>query len=402
MRFHLVIAVWGDKYISHLSNVGLHTLLAPNNLGALPRLSESRFIFYVPERDEVTLRSQPMIQRLHQLINVTYKRIEPAQFSEPHLALSEAHRQSVLDAAADGAHLVVLSPDSIMSDGTLATVGKRAAEGRAAIMVTGLRLVEETAVPALRAIFADPNQAREIVDARAMIRFATNHFHPEVPRYQVDSEYFTPHPLLCLWPIKGRGLLQRAFHLHPLLIDATRIPEKSLRALAHDTIDGDFVMRAFPNLADVVVEQDSDEVLMFSFSSSRDHLSPMVPNKFTLPLLQRTAYRDNVNALHRYLFTQPIRLHVDDLDETWRKLEDETASIALLASNIKIDPSVMTEGTDKNGMASIEVRPGLLEKMPFPHMRSAARVALQLAREGHYLKLMQKVGNRLRRSVGWT
>ena len=31
-----------------------------------------------------------------------------------------------------------------------------------------------------------------------------------------------------------RGLLQRAFHLHPLLIDATRIPERSLGALKHD------------------------------------------------------------------------------------------------------------------------------------------------------------------------
>jgi hypothetical protein len=400
MRFYIFIAVWGQKYISHMCNVGLHTILAPNNLPALPNLSHSRFVFFVPAADEPLLRERPMVRRLAEFIRVEFKHIEPQDYPDAHSAMSAAHREAVIEAIADKAHAVVLSPDLIMSDGTLASIARYAEAGKKAVMVSGLRLAEETAVPALTEILQDKTQAADIVKPRSMMKFAMRHFHPEVERYMYDSPYFTPHPLVCLWSLGERGLLQRAFHLHPLLIDTTRIHLNALKTLAYDTIDGAFVRRAFAHLSDIVVEQDSDRILVFSFSSKDDHNDAMLPNTASIPLLQRTAYRFNVNSLHRYFFTQAIMLHTDDIDEDWRRLEEETAHIALDASDIKIievgDRKVLIEDIqDASGFPIFAVLGFFIRAQRFVRLQcDRARLAWFLVRTGRFKEAGHKTVRR--------
>ena len=336
MHFHIAIAVWGEKFIDQLCEVNLPTMLAPTNLGALPNVQRSRLVFFTRAGDELLLRHHPTLSRLGQSIDVHFKRIEPSEYPLAHLAQAAAHREAAHDAILDGAHLLVIGPDSLMANGTLARVARYAAAGKRAVMVSGLRLCEETAVPALRAILADPVEKERVMKPREMLRFGMQHFHPEVERYLYDSDIFSPVPIQCLWSLGERGLLQRAFHLHPLMIDTPHVNSAALDTLHSNTIDGDFVMRAFGNLSDIVVERDSDNIMMFSFTSRNDSLVELSANRANATLIRRTAYLSNVNTVHRYFFTQAIKLHTTDLDDDWERLEEDTGHLVTEALNVDV------------------------------------------------------------------
>jgi hypothetical protein len=335
MRFSIYIAAWGEKYLCHLTEIGLAALLAPNNLPAMGSFGHLRMILFVPRTEMPRLRETPIVQEIGQFCQLEIREFEPKTFANPHAALSEAHRLALSDAIEDGSQVIILNADTVISDGTLLAAARSAAAGKKVLLVTGLRLNERTAAPILRNNLLEEAGRADTLQPRKFLKFAMNHFHPEVARYDVQSKYFSPHPTICLWSLGDRGILQRAFHLHPLLIDATSFPKDALNALSTDTIDGALIINSFPNLEDIAICQDSDDILVFSLSDPMEHNDDFVANSMSLELLQRTAYRENVNALHRYIFTKPIRLHTTDLNDDWKKLEDATSGLAIKAADIK-------------------------------------------------------------------
>jgi hypothetical protein len=334
MRFYFPIAVWGDKFVNHLIKVGVPTLLAPGNLPQIAREHEVRFVFFAPDAAEAVLRGDPTVGRIARLADVEFRRLEPGDFKDNHTALAQAHHLALNEAAVEKACAIMMNADSIISDGGLSALARLAAAGKKAVMAVGLRLNEITAAPALADALREGSDYR-ILQCRELMKFAMKNFHPEVERYVSTSTYFAPHPLLCLWSLGAKGMLARAFHLHPLLINTASVPTEAWEALSKDTIDGALILKALPYLDDIHVCQDSDEILAFSLSNPNEHIEPVSPNYMSLTLLQKTAYLENVNALHRIFFTKAIKLHTEDLDNDWERLERETAAIALAASDIK-------------------------------------------------------------------
>ena len=66
------------------------------------------------------------------------------------------------------------------------------------------------------------------------------------------------------WPVMDEGFLMRCFHLHPVLINPRgNFPDFSF------TIDGSaFVQQACPDLNDLHIVDDSDDVMYFSIAPS--------------------------------------------------------------------------------------------------------------------------------------
>ena len=329
MRFQPVIAVWGDKFIDQMCEVCLPCVLAPNNLPAIPANERFRFVFVTRASDVARLKREPIIQRIGELIRVEFVEFDPSAYKTAHLALSGAHRRALAMAAIDSAHFILLDPDLIFSSNTLASARRVARSGKSAIMVSGLRLTAETAMPALRALrLRETYSSNELLQARNLMKFAMNNFHPEVARYYFDSPNFTQWPLVNLWPVGNEGLLDRSFHLHPLVFDMRSYKPEAMSTFDYDTIDGAFAFHAFPDRRSVYVETDSDNMLVFSFSSANECIEPMQENWASIELLRQTAYMFNVNALHRSFFDHAIKLHTGDLNEKWVAVERSTAGLS--------------------------------------------------------------------------
>lgn len=328
MKFLIVIAVWGEKFISQMCEICLPCLLAPNNLPAIPPAERFRFIFLTRQEDISRIKEEAVVRQLEKFIPTEFLVFDPSQYKSPHLALSGAHRMALLLAAKEKAHFVLLDPDIVFSDGTLAAARRMAANGKAAVMVSGLRLTSETAVPAL--ISRKSSKVgfdNSILQPRELMKFAMSHFHPEVPRYFYDSRNFTRYPMVCLWPVKDEGLLDRSFQLHPLVLDMGRARSKAFKTLDYDTIDGVFVSHAFRDKRQVYVEQDSDNMLVFSFTSENEYREAPTSHSGSAKMLRTVVYKSNINSLHRSMFGHAIKLHVGDLSAEWDAVERKTAGI---------------------------------------------------------------------------
>jgi hypothetical protein len=329
MRFQPVIAVWGDKFIDQMCEVCLPCVLAPNNLPAIPADERLRFVFVTRASDVARLKREPIIRRIEELMPVEYVEFDPAAYKTAHLALSAAHRIALAMAARESAHFILLDPDLIFSNNTLASARRVAKTGKSAIMVSGLRLTTETAMPTLRALrLPETYGSAEVLQPRNLMKFALENFHPEVARYCFDSSNFTQWPLVNLWRVGNEGFLDRSFHLHPLVFDMRSYKPEAMSIFDYDTIDGAFAFHAFPDRKKIYVETDSDAMLVFSFSSATECIEPMKENRASIELLRQTAYMFNVNALHRSFFDHAIKLHTGDLNEKWAAVENSTAGLA--------------------------------------------------------------------------
>jgi hypothetical protein len=329
MRFQITIAVWGDKFIKQMCEVCLPCVLASGNLPAIPASERFRFVFVTQASDVQRLKNEPMVQRVQELIPAEFLEFDPTACASPHLALSVAHRMALAMAARESAHFILLDPDLLFSSNTLASVRRMALAGKSAVMVSGLRLTSETAMPVLRELrLSETCSDNPILEPRNLMKFALEHFHPEVSRYYFDSPNFTQWPLVCLWPVGNEGLLERTFHPHPLLLDMRNAREGALATLDYDTIDGAFAFRAFPDWSKIHVEDDSDNMLVFSFSSLDERTEPMWENRASVTLLRATAHLFNVNALHRSFFDHAIKLHTGDLNEAWLAVEKSTSTLS--------------------------------------------------------------------------
>ncbi|WP_413992699.1 hypothetical protein ACMDCR_11735 [Labrys okinawensis] len=352
MKFHVVMVVWGASYIETMVDVTIPTLLSPGNIPALAQMPASDVTFYTRVEDEKLIRKAPSVQSLARLIDVRYAHIDPTVEATIYVAMSKAHSAAAHRAQAEGAHAIILAPDILVADGSLASVVRLAVVGKRAVMTIGPRLTQESALPALRTCLAGDDGGILRLAPRQMVRFALDHLHRETKRTFFDSPEFSLYPTTCLWAMPGRGFLARNFHLHPLMIDFSKTG--CLSALRRDTIDGDFIGHAVGRWQDIHVETDSDNILLCSLSPAGATYSPTSPNLASADQLRAMAYSAVVNPLHRMFFMQAVRVHAEDIDEDWHLLEEETGLWAfemLKWEPVKGGPSPSSPALRRRGIA---------------------------------------------------
>jgi hypothetical protein len=352
LNFHLFLAVWGDAYIDPMVKLTIPTLLFDRNIPALSARHECKIVFFIRDGEEAKIRSAPSVARLAETARIEFVPFDPDAERNPFLAMSKAHYLGGMAAREVGARVIVAAPDAIFANGVLAHVGKLAEQGKSAVMCPGLRLLQETAAPALaRRIEASASP----VEPREMVSFMLEHLHPEVQSLFFDSTNFADSPAVCCWSLGKKGVLARCFHPHPLMIDFSRID--NLDILKKQTIDGSFLARGLASWDDIHVETDSDNIhlctltpreVFYSFSFSR--FKPASVGK-----LRRFAHchPDSVESLHRDFFRQAIKMHVGDLDEEWSRVEEETAKIAAAALR-PLGPMAIRAGRALNEMTRIK------------------------------------------------
>lgn len=339
--FHYIMVVWGDHYVDMLLDLALPTFLAPGNLPALSNLAESQFLIFTTPRDRARIEASLVFAHLQRLIEVKFL---PSPWIDGemsyHLKAAEGHRIGTEIAAKTRGYCIYLCPDCVISEGSLRYLEQMARSGKRAVMTPGLRLVTETVYPVLTAHSADAGTHYLSLTGRKLVELGVGHLHPEVQRYNWLHPQFSHHPVMCTWNVPGdRGLLVRAFHLHPILVSTDVM--KDFASLDRSTIDGDFLGSNLSDWDGIHVETDSDNFLIFSLTSRQERIWTPVDAKPDLKKLAELAYSFAVNPLHRYYFTKGIKLHTGDLDERWARVEHETGKLVypVLAEIPKLEPA---------------------------------------------------------------
>lgn len=324
LPFYYVMVVWGGHYLDMFLELALPSFLAPGNLPAMSNRAESRFLIFTTPEGRARIAAAPVFRRLQEVIEPVFVDSPWLNDKMPyHLKAAQGHRHGAEIAAAGEGYCIYLCPDCLISAGSFVHLEHLARAGKQAVMVSGLRLVTETVYRELRERdLLSPGQPI-VLSGRELVALGMRHLHPEAQRYRWEHPYFSEHPVVCLWSVPGEsGCLVRAFHLHPIMVSMKAAQDFSV--LENSTVDGEFLGRNIVDWDNIYIETDSDHFTLFSLTSEKDRIWRLIPSRADMKKMGDMAYAAMVDHLHRNYFSKAIKLHIDDLNDSWAKVEEET------------------------------------------------------------------------------
>ena len=318
--YHVVPAVWGDEFIDLFLNVCIPNQLSPGNLPALP--AGSRFRVFTKKADVARLSASARLDEVRRVLPVDIVEIEvselegaakPGQVRNSYKMMIECHRRAVADAAEAEAALIFLAPDFVCAEGTMETLVRIHAAGSRAVLSTNLRLARHEFIAALTGRPA-------ALPPRELVRMALRHLHPATQSLMVDGPTRNGFPTSVNWPVRSAtgeldGVLVRATHMHPMLLDPVRRAE-----VPRGTIDGHYLMRCGVKLRQCHRVEDSDELVVFELTPS-DRNIRNDGRRGGVSMSRLAAVVSRCDRYQASYWNHPVRLHAEDLDERWTAVE---------------------------------------------------------------------------------
>lgn len=339
--FYFTVIFWGEVHRRYFLDLLLASLLSPKNIPAINPARKSKFLIVTTRVDWDALQSEPLFQQMRRYVEPVWFEMP---FPEPHeskmLVMSKGHRIVSKRAFDDQAYGVYVTPDLVLSDGSLAAMERLAEEGRKVVLSVAIRFQQEPLLEEMaQQGYFKPGQPL-VLPARDLMRMALRHLHTETLRYEFDAPYFTDYPISVYWWVpKGNGMIIYSFSWAPLVVNYGALHHHDASTFEKWTVDGDYIYRNFPDPKDVYVVTDSDEIVLVSFTSEKDLHFDLVrsPGKqwksqFLMERTKVTWIRSIMNCsvmdpLKRSVFKQPVFLHSAELDKAWQCRRRETDQI---------------------------------------------------------------------------
>ncbi len=358
--FYFVVVFWGERFRNYLADYCLPSLLAPGNIPAL-RGGNHKFIFCTTPHDWETISATGIYATLKQHIEPCFVEIPPAPPGKSgceHMGLG--HTLAAQMAHRDGAYGVFLTPDLMMSDGTVTALRRHALAGAKVVLVAALRFGEEPLFQRFMTlgIIKEGERLSELgrplsMTGRQMVAACLHSFHSETQRYEWDVPYFTHFPAACWWRVPGEeGIVLHSLSWAPFLCDYSAVEEHDTSVLETWTLDGDYVFRNFGDGSDIHVVTDSDEMMLVSWAPLADRPQSLFPNPFKmLPVvgelikggtLRATLRSGLFDSLKLKIFFTPVRWHAREIAPAWDVTEARALHL-LRRYAWDLDPATMHE-----------------------------------------------------------
>ena len=232
--------------------------------------------------------------------------------------MTACHRRAVADAAGVEAALIFLAPDFVLGEGTITGLVRMHSGGARAVLTANLRLARESTLAAWV-----EHRGERALAPRQLVRLGMRNLHRATESFMVDGPSTNDFPTSVYWPVRSSGsidgVLVRALHLHPMLVDPVHRTE-----LPRTTTDGHYVMQACPDLNQCVVVHDSDELVVFELTPSSRAVGSHDRSR-GVSLLRLAAVVAKCDPYQRSHWQRPIRLHAGELDERWAAAEAQSA-----------------------------------------------------------------------------
>ncbi|MBL9084339.1 MAG: hypothetical protein JNK76_21235 [Planctomycetales bacterium] len=306
-RYHFLVPVWGLEYVDRFIETGLPSQLAPGNLPSLPA-QHCLYQIFTRTNDLPRLQGAKSFQRLQSLVTVVVTVIDEMDLSQPYNAMTACYEQGIRAGRGVDTAFVFLTPDSIWSDGTFATMDRLQRAGKRAVVVTGLRMREELAVDALRCRYFRRDDQSLAVPPRDLVAHCLDNLHPLSVAHLCDDagNHSLGH---YYYRVGATGLLARCVHIHPLMVRPA-VAEQPMET----TLDHEYVRRSCPDFNDVHVVTDSDELFCVEFSKSTLHANMISVEPIGDRSVEHFLYWWT-NAFHREYFRRTVRIHSVEIDE---------------------------------------------------------------------------------------
>lgn len=343
--FYFTVVFWGEVYRRYFLDLLLASLLSPNNIPALDPDRKSKFLIVTTQADWDALQSEPLFQEMRRYVEpIWFEMTPPGPKDHKMRVMSQGHKIATTYAFNHKAYGMYVTPDVIISDGSVKLLQTFAEQGWKVVLVAAFRFQYETIVRVLEAEgYLQPNRALSI-SPRELMRIALPNLHSETRRYEFEAPYYADQPVSPYWCVPGSSdIIMHSFQWAPLLVDYAG-------ALAHDTatfekwtMDGDYIWRNFPDSEHVHVVTDSDDIAYVSLTKEEDlhfdlaaqpHPFPHeVFHHFKIHRIRSFMYSRRIDALKRAVFRTPVIFHEGPISAAHRATIERAGLVVACGSN---------------------------------------------------------------------
>ena len=329
MKIYFVVVVWGQSFLDMFLNTTIPNYLSPNNLPACSGYGSLAFQVYTRPGDLEFIRRHRSYQALaNELETELIPALTPGLIEGRNKWDLKGLCQSmaIRDAQAQKAVVVLLNPDSLISDGGLATCCALIRKGNKAVLVLELaRALKESAIPALRKEFYDTETNVLNLPNRRLVAIGVENLHPTGQILFWKDTPFSGWPSVMYWRAGRASLLAKSFNLHPLAIDLRDAIREVPTTLMPD--DAGLIEWLGITRRSSHVVTDSDEIACVELSSiqmDREESVPSAERSRTFHVLSWA--RRHVLPGHRDNFSSySIRFRGEN-GVDWDKIESQAKS----------------------------------------------------------------------------
>jgi hypothetical protein len=334
MNFHLINIVWGQEYTDLLLNISLPSQLAPGNLPAFREKGKTAiYKIYTTDADAEVIKKSPVFAELSAIMpteiilidnfDLTDQEKYGSQSGSKYSVMVYCYQQAVRECINDNGKLVSLSPDAVFPHQFFTKLINIESTGKLAIMIFSYRVLKENFVTAITKEFY-ANNLSVAIPSHDLVKFSLDHLHPYSQSLFWDGIDYNTWPSHIYWNIKERGLLARCFNLHPIMLN---LRGKDL--IPQGTVDGQYWEQLYPNIADIYIPEDTDELFAVEMSSLNHNTMGAIATEKTSNAYEVAKWAlsrwDSNPSLHADLLRQRIRIKgvkTEDInEEEWKKVE---------------------------------------------------------------------------------
>ena len=335
--FYFIVVLWGERFRKYFLDFCLASALSPRNIPALQTSRRSKFLIATRPEDWAAMRDTKMFQLLERHIEPVYIEIPPCPPGRSGCQhMSIGHRLACEMAYRDKAYAVMLTPDSMLSEGSVARLQELARGGTQLVLTAALRFGEEPFLAHLRDLGALPSEdlandaTPVIVTGQQMVYAAVNGFHSETLAYEWDAPGLLAICPAAWWRVPGEdGIVLHSLSWAPLLLDYAAIAAHDTSTFDQWTLDGDYLFNNSREMKHIHVVQDSDEIFLASWGPLAER--PVRKTRFPFDgrlaghFFKQSFYGGFFDPLKRKLFFLPVRWHSQPLDAKWTGVEEHAA-----------------------------------------------------------------------------
>lgn len=342
------VVFWGEQFRVYFVDYCLPSLLAPGNIPALEKNGQNKFIICTTRSDWEAIQCLPIFIVLKTYIDPYFIEIPlPKEGVSSCRHMGVGHKRATMLAFSDKAFFIALTPDLIISDNSIKKICKHIKRGTQVVLVAALRFCEENLFLEIeKGGYTKKNNKLSqsgrplILSGREMVDMGLKSFHSETLRYNWDAPYFTNFPVACYWHLdhsNSKGILLHSFSWAAFLLDYSTVKDHCTKTFDEWTFDGDYVYKNFGHCSRIHVVENSDEIMMISWSPweyNRKSLKHNILYKikplsdiFKQIWVAMIFYDTIMDPLKKKLFFKPVFWHNNGLIEKFKDKENHVQKL---------------------------------------------------------------------------
>jgi hypothetical protein len=333
--FVFFVVLWGERFRNYFLEFCVPSLLSPGNFPALNTTPRSKILIATRPEDWTAIASTTIFRLLERYVDPVFIEIPPCPPGQSgYQHMGTGHRLACEMAYRDKAYAVLLTPDCMLSDGSVARLQELARAGTELVLTAALRFGEETFLGNLKTMGILPEESRGgtgsplVITGQQMAHAAINGLHSETLAYEWDAPGFLLVIPAAWWKVPAEdGIVLHCLSWAPMLLDYGAIGAHDTSTFDQWTFDGDYLYNNSKNLKQVHVVQDSDELFLASWGPLAEHAITKRRIPFIGNLVAKAQFGANFKSaffdpFKRRLFFLPVRWHGQPLNAKWRSIED--------------------------------------------------------------------------------